>query len=324
MSANVRTTPERRSPRPRRNRHYENLLHQLNQRYHREFLRAERLARDLAWLERLRATWLFRAGRYLVNLFRRCIARPPRDAKVTPLALEPVGPTGRVSIIIPFRDQAALLRDCLTSLRTSSYRNYEIILVDNGSHEPALLRLLARLEHRRRYRILRDDRPFNFSALCNHAATAARGDWLLFLNNDTRVLTPDWLEQLLTVAQQPKVGIVGATLLYPDQTIQHAGMIQRADGVWVHLNHKQTFCNAIPGVVLSVPAVSAACMLINRELFFSLGGFDESRPIVHNDVDLCRRARVQGHTIVVTPHARLLHYESLSRGYALTPADASA
>jgi len=238
---------------------------------------------------------------------------------------KPVRPAGRVSLIIPFRDRPELLRDCLRGLRLSTYRDYEVVLVDNESSEPGLLGLLARLEQRRRYRVVRRPEEFNFSLLCNVGARQARGDWLLFLNNDTGVLTPDWMEQMLTVAAQPGVGVVGATLLYPDGTLQHAGMFRRSDGVWDHLGR------GLPGdapgergelrQVRAVPAVSAACLLVGRDLFFELGGFDESRPVTHNDADLCRRARARGLLVAVTPHARLLHYESLSRGYTLTPPD---
>src|SRR5262249_30134789 len=148
---------------------------------------------------------------------------------------------GRVSLVIPFRDRPELLRDCLASLGLGTYRDYEVVLVDNGSSDPALLRRLERLGRRWRYRVVARPGAFDLSLLCNAGAGQARGDWLLFLNNDTGVLTPDWLEQLLTVAAQPGVGAVGATLLYPDGTLQHAGMFRRADGVWDH------FGRGLPG-----------------------------------------------------------------------------
>jgi GT2 family glycosyltransferase len=291
------------------------LIHLLNQRYHQEFLRAERLCAQLALIEKLRATWLCRAYNWFRDKLRR---RKTRHAEATPLAMTPVKVAGRVSIVIPFRDQRQLLHDCLRSLRAGTYRDYEIILVDNGSSDPVLLRLLRRLERSRRYQVLRDPLPFNFSSLCNQGAAAASGDWLLFLNNDTCLLTPDWLERMIAVALQPNVGIVGATLYYPDGTVQHAGMYQREDGVWDHFHRgqQQTWSE-----VHGVAAVTAACLLIGRSLFESLGGFDEARPVTHNDVALCRRARELGKLVAVTPEARLLHYESLSRGYTLTPVD---
>jgi GT2 family glycosyltransferase len=129
---------------------------------------------------------------------------------------------------------------------------------------------------------------------------------------------------MLTVAAQPGVGAVGATLLYPDGTVQHAGMFQRRDGVWDHFgrglwpDHTEELRQ-----VRAVPAVSAACLLLRRGLFEDVGGFDEALPVVHNDTDLCRRLRGRGQLVAVTPHARLLHYESLSRGYTLTPPEPS-
>lgn len=293
------------------------LIHLLNQRYHQEFIRAERLEADLRVVQKLRATWVLRGLRWLRNLLRR--QRPaPADCAVAPLPLRPVSLDGRVSVIIPFRDRGELLRDCLASLRHSSPRPHEIVLVDNGSRERSLLRLLRKLERQPGYRVVRDPSPFNFSRLCNAGAAAATGDWLVFLNNDTSVLTENWLDELIRVARQPNVGIVGATLFYPDGTLQHAGLTRRADGVWEHPGRGQ---RVVSSEVQTVPAVSAACLLIGRALFEQLHGFDEARPVTHNDVELCRRARALGHLVAVTPHARLLHYESLSRGYTLTPPD---
>jgi GT2 family glycosyltransferase len=305
--------------RRRRARDHRRIIHLLNQRYHQEFIRAECLQADAALVQALRATWLFRALRWLKEKLRPSTRRTMLDGEVAPLILKPVEVSGRVSIVIPFRDRGELLRDCLASLRLGTYRDFEVILVDNGSSEPDLLRLLRRLEKKRRYRVVRDPGLFNFSRLCNAGARAAPGEWLLFLNNDTCVLTPDWLEQMITVARQPEVGIVGAKLLYPDGTVQHAGMFQRGDGVWDHFGRGRPSSDCQE--VRSVPAVSAACLLISRSLFEQLNGFDEERPITHNDVDLCRRARARGHLIAITVQAQLLHYESLSRGYALTPVD---
>jgi GT2 family glycosyltransferase len=303
---------------------YRSLLCLLNQRYHREFVRAEVLESLLAPLRALRLTWVLSG----LGRLRRWLARPPRcvaDADWAPLELRPVEPAGRVSLVIPFRDRPELLRDCLASLRLSTYRDYEVVLVDNGSNDPQLLRYLRRLEQRRRCRVVRRPGPFNFPRLCNAGAEQARGDYLLFLNNDTCVLTPDWLEQLLVVASQPGVGIVGATLLYPDGTLQHAGMFRRPDGIWDHFARGRPAADAGAHGELRqvrvVPAVTAACLLIARERFFALGGFDERLAVTHNDTDLCRRARARGLLVAVTPHARLLHYESLSRGYHRVPAD---
>jgi GT2 family glycosyltransferase len=212
-------------------------------------------------------------------------------------------------------------------MRQGSYRNFELVLVDNGSTDPEMTRFLRGRKGRRRWRVLHRPGAFNFARLCNQGAAKTQGDFLLFLNNDTQVLTSDWLEQMLAVARRPEVGVVGATLLYPNGSLQHAGMFRRADGVWDHFYRGQpdtTFAkNEESRFVRTVPAVTGACLMIGRQLFTGLGGFDESLAVTHNDTDLCRRVRAKGLVVAVTPHARLLHYESLSRGHALVPPDLS-
>jgi GT2 family glycosyltransferase len=308
---------------PRPPHAYRTLIHALNQRYHDEFVRAANLEALLAPVRALRLMWLLRGLAHVWRWLRHPRGRTAgREDTWVPLSPHPTEPAGRVSVVIPFRDRCELLRDCLASLSRGTYRDSEVVLVDNASHEPRLLRLLARLERRRRFRVLRRPGPFNFARLCNEGARAAGGDYLLFLNNDTVVVTPDWLEQMLAVAGRPEVGVVGATLLYPDGTLQHAGLSRRSDGVW---DHPYRGCLADSAEELrqvrAVPAVTGACLLIRRELFDELGGFDESLPLTHNDTDLCRRVRARGLLVALTPHARLMHYESLSRGYAPVPAE---
>jgi O-antigen biosynthesis protein len=209
------------------------------------------------------------------------------------------------------------LRNCLHGIWRSSYRDFEVILVDNGSAEPRMLRYLDHLRTRRRIRVISCPEPFNFARLCNQGAVAARSDWLLFLNNDTEALSTDWLEKLLEVAGHPRVGIVGATLLHADGTLQHAGIFPTPDGCWTHLHENEPATS--PGDhgellhVRTVPAVTGACLLIARHRFEELGGFDERFPSDHNDVDLCLRARQRGWLTAVTPHARLTHFAGLSR-----------
>jgi GT2 family glycosyltransferase len=299
------------------------LIHHLNRRYHLEWERAERLEVELA---RARRWGLWPALELLRRLKRRL--RPPvadLTSGLLPWPLQtvteiPGEPVGRVSIIIPFRDRPELLRNCLRSLRVSSYGRFEVVLVNNGSAEPRTQRYLWRLEGLRRVRLVDCPGPFNFSRLCNEGARRAAGDHLLFLNNDTEVLTPDWLERLLLVERHPEVGAVGATLLYPDRTIQHAGIFPHRDGRWVHAYrgrpHDDAGDHGELGHVRAVPAVTAACLLVRREQFAALGGFDERFATTFGDVDLCRRVREEGRLVVMTPHARLLHFESLTRGYA--------
>jgi GT2 family glycosyltransferase len=309
------------SARPRRRDRYRALIHQLNQRYRREWERAEYLAGELAGMQRSR---VWRAVGWVSRLKRALFPPPaPRylpwddDWQASPGPAAP--PSGRVSLIIPFRDRVELLGNCLRSLRRSTYRRFEVVLVDNGSAEARTRRFLRRLRERRGVRVLDCPGPFNFSRLCNAGARQASGRYLLFLNNDTEVLTPDWLEQLLALATLPEVGAAGATLLYPDRTIQHAGIFPRTDGLW---DHAHRGCPADHAGdrgelrrVRAVPAVTAACLLIRRDRFRSLGGFDEGMPLAMGDVDLCCRLRRRGLHVAITPHARLLHFESLSRGY---------
>ena len=305
---------------PRRARGpYRDLIHLLNQRYRKEWERAEALAAELA---ALRGSRLARLVAWLRRLKQRL--RPPAAPAYLPWSVPcpewpaAAPPAGRVSIIIPFKDRVELLRDCLRSLRASSYRDYEIILVDNGSTEPRTQRFLWRLTGRPGVQVIDCPGPFNFSRLCNAGARRAAGDYLLFLNNDTEALTPDWLEQLVVLAGRPEVGAVGATLLYPDGTIQHAGIFPRSDGAWVHRYRglpAEGGQEAELRRVRAVPAVTGACLLLRRDLFLALGGFDEALPLTFSDVELCCRLRAQGLLVVVTPHARLLHFESLSRGW---------
>jgi GT2 family glycosyltransferase len=299
---------------------YRDLIHLLNRRYRKEWERAEGLAAELAALRGSRV-WRLVAG--LRRLKHRLL--PPAvpvylpwsvPCPAWPAPAEP--PSGRVSIVIPFKDRVELLRDCLRSLRASSYRNYETILVDNGSTERRTQRYLWRLTGRPGVHMVDCPGPFNFSRLCNAGARRAGGDYLLFLNNDTEVVTSDWLEQLLLLARWPEVGAVGATLLYPDGTIQHAGIFPRSDGTWTHRYRGLPADGgeeAELGRVRAVPAVTGACLLVRRDRFLALGGFDEGLPLTFSDVELCGRLRAQGLLVVVTPYARLFHFESLSRGW---------
>jgi GT2 family glycosyltransferase len=314
---------ERSSRRRGRHNHDRDLIHLLNQRYRREWERAEALAAEL---DAVRGAHFWQAVAWLRRLGRRLL--PPRPAPTYlpwddtyPDAEEPARPAGRVSIVVPFRDRPELLRNCLRSLRRGTYRDYEVVLVDNGSSEPGTQRLLWRLAGRPGVQVLDCPGPFNFSRLCNAGVRRAAGDYVLFLNNDTEVLDPDWLEQLLVHAGRPEVGVVAATLLYPDRTIQHAGIFPRSDGHWAHRYRGVPADHAGERGELrrvrAVPAATAACLLVRRERFVILGGFDEGLPLTFSDVDLCCRLRRLGLFVVVTPHARLFHYESLTRGWAV-------
>lgn len=225
-----------------------------------------------------------------------------------------------VSIIVPTRDRADLLRTCMESLRRkTSYANYEIIVVDNGSSEPLALDYLAWLEQSGTARVLRDPSPYNFSQLNNRAARQARGELLCLLNNDTEVFDGAWLEEMVRQAIRPEIGAVGAKLLYPDGRLQHAGVVVGLGQAAGHA-HRFTPSDA-PGYFLQshiaryVSAVTAACLVISRAKFEQVGGLDEENfAVAYNDVDFCLRLQQAGWHNVYTPHAVLIHHESVSRG----------
>lgn len=307
----------------RQGRRWRTLLHRLNRRYREEFDRAERLQAEVDDIRGSRLWKWFTFLRSFRRLFTfRARSTPFVTARET-LKLNPTNPIPptTISIIIPFKDDLPLLATCLKSLRRSTHVQREIILVDNGSHEQRTARFLERWLKRREGCVLSRPAPFNFSWLCNEGAKQAKGDVLLFLNNDTEVIGRDWLEQMLLVLATPHIGVVGATLLYPDGTLQHAGL-EETPGGWSHPHRGQPA--AVAGTeVRTVSAVTGACLMIRREVFWELVGFDERLPVTMNDVDLCVRARQQGWLAAVTPHARLLHYESMARGYSVEKAPCS-
>ncbi len=224
-----------------------------------------------------------------------------------------------VSIIIPTRDNVDVLRTCLESIaQLTSYSSYEIILIDNLSESPGTFRYYDSLREAGRVRLLKYSEPFNYAAINNYVVRVSKGDYLLFLNNDTEVISPDWIEQMLMYSLRKDVGAVGAKLYYPDGSIQHAGVIVGLGGVAGH-SHK-FFSRASAGyfsrleIVQNLSAVTAACMMVRRDVFNESGGFDESFSHAFNDVDLCMKIRQKGYLIVFTPYAELYHHESKTRG----------
>ena len=222
-----------------------------------------------------------------------------------------------VSIIVPTRDRWLLLQQCLRSIEErTTYSRYEIIVLDNDSREAETLNGLKAVADR--WPVYQRPGPFNFSALNNFGAAKARGEYLVFLNNDTQVVEPDWLTAMLEHAQRADVGAVGARLHYPDGRIQHAGLVLGVGGAADHafkgLRGDQLTYFALGDVVRNVSAVTAACMMVPRRAFEEIGGFDERLDVAHNDVDLCLRLRREGYLIVYTPGALLYHHESGTRG----------
>jgi GT2 family glycosyltransferase len=224
-----------------------------------------------------------------------------------------------VSIIIPTRDRVALLRTCVLSvLGATRYPDYEIIIVDNGSREQKTADYLASIAKNPRVRVIRDDGPFNYSALNNAAVRAARGDVLCLLNNDVEVLDDQWLTALVRQATRPDIGAAGAKLLYADQRIQHAGVIVGLHDAAGHAHRFQR--NADAGyfaqahIARYVSAVTGACLVVERRKFDAVGGLDEETfAVAFNDVDLCLKLNEAGWHNVYVPQAVLIHHESQSR-----------
>ena len=231
----------------------------------------------------------------------------------------------KISIIIPNKDHIEDLELFLFSLtKRSTYKNYEILIVENNSEKPETFEYYKKLPDRYpKVKVLTWEKEFNYSAINNFAAKQAEGVYLLFLNNDVEILTPQWMEEMLQICQQKDVAITGAKLYYPDDTIQHAGVVLGLGGIAGHIMCKAS--REDPGyfgrtvTVQEISAVTAACMMIRTEDFWNAGGFDETFQVAFNDIDLCMKVRAAGKKIVFTPYAELYHYESKSRGLEDTP-----
>ncbi len=230
----------------------------------------------------------------------------------------------RVGIIIPTRDHCDVLQQCIESIRErTTYQNYEIVVVDNDSVQEATKAYLASLNQFTNIRVLPWSGAFNYAAIHNSIAAQLQSDLLLFLNNDTTVISPDWLEEMAGHAMRPDVGAVGARLLYPNRTLQHGGIILGIGGVASH-SHLRLPADEFgyfgrARAIQNFSAVTGACMMTRREVFLRMGGFDKRNlPVTFNDVDYCLRLREQEMLIVWTPYAELIHYESQSRGRELS------
>ena len=223
------------------------------------------------------------------------------------------------SIIIPTKDRADLLTQCLASLRATRPSNFEILIVDNGSSEKATLDLYRSLQTAADLRFVYSPGPFNFSHLCNQGAALARAPILVFLNNDTTAVKTDWLVKLVKWASEPDVGAVGAKLLYPSGRLQHGGVVLGLHGLVHHMNvgasqHEAGYLGRLR-VPHEVSAVTGACMAVTKWKFKAVEGFDSKRfPVELNDIDLCLRLSQRGWKTVFTPEAVLIHHESASRG----------
>lgn len=231
----------------------------------------------------------------------------------------PVTEAPLVSILIPNKDQKGSLELCIRSIREKTkYENYEIVIIENNSATQEIFEYYEEVQKDEKIRVITWNREFNYSAINNFGVKHAKGDLLLFLNNDVEVLTDDWMEELVGNCLRPEVGITGVKLLYPDGTIQHAGTVIGMGGVAGHM-----FVN-MPGersgylhkasLQMDYSAVTAACMMMKRSVFEKIGGFEERLSVAFNDVDLCLRTNEAGYLVVYDPYVKLYHYESKSRG----------
>ncbi len=230
-----------------------------------------------------------------------------------------------ISIIIPNKDHIDDLKRCMESIeQKSTYKNYEYIIVENNSTDPATFEYYKKLEAENpKVRMVYWDGVFNYSAINNYGASFAKGEYLLLLNNDTEIINPDCLEELLGYCMRKDVGAVGARLYYEDDTIQHAGVVIGFGGIAGHCFVQQKrgttgYCHRII-CAQDYSAVTAACMMVKRSAFDAVGGLSEELAVAFNDIDFCMKLRKAGYLIVYNPYAELYHYESKSRGLEDTP-----
>lgn len=229
----------------------------------------------------------------------------------------------KVSIIIPNKNQYELLKDCIDSIiQNTLYLDYEILIIENGSSDADILEYYRHLRrHHLDISVIPFRKPFNFSEINNFAVNQSNGKYLLFLNNDTKVINSGWLTEMVNNLKEDDIGAVGAALLYKDEKIQHIGVTIHPQYVAFHHNH-----NSPRSIIQEefdspkiVDAVTGACLLTSKYIFKEVDGFDENLPLAYNDVDFCMKLRDKGYKIKWTPDCLLYHYESKTRGYEDTP-----
>ncbi|MEI8204513.1 MAG: glycosyltransferase family 2 protein [Bacteroidota bacterium] len=231
-------------------------------------------------------------------------------------------PNAKVSIIIPSRNKADLLKKCLRSIeKKSTYKNFEIIVIDNNSDQKDFFQLIKQYSRHAdlNFKCIQDKEEFNFSRLINLGRKHASGEYLMLLNNDTEVISPDWLEAMLEHVQRKEIGVTGAKLLYDNDTIQHAGVIIGLGGAAGHVlvgedRDGPGYFNYV-NMLNTYSAVTGACFMVRTDVFDEVGGFDESFGTEYNDVDFCLKVVEAGYRNLYVPHCELYHYESMSRGH---------
>ena len=231
----------------------------------------------------------------------------------------PVTGSPLVSILIPNKDQLPTLKKCLKSIwEKTEYTNYEILIIENNSTEKETFEFYKKIDGRHHVRVLYWDKEFNYSAINNFGAAQAKGEYLLLLNNDTEVITKGWMKELLSHCQRPEVGMVGAKLYFPDNTIQSAGTIigmgGMADHAFVNMDRKKSGYMHRASIQVDMSGVTAACAMVKRSVYEEVHGLEENLTVAFNDVDLGLKIVTAGYLIVFDPYAELYHYESKSRG----------
>ncbi|MCI5587346.1 MAG: glycosyltransferase family 2 protein, partial [Lachnospiraceae bacterium] len=225
-----------------------------------------------------------------------------------------------ISIIIPNKDHVEDLSRCINSIiNKSSYKNYEIIVVENNSTEKETFEYYEKIKRENKAKVCIWEDEFNYSAINNFGEEISKGEYIVLLNNDIEVISENWIEEMLMYAQRDRTGAVGCMLYYPDDTVQHAGVIVGIGGIAGH-SHKhfkrgeKGYCDRM-AAVQNMSAVTAACMMTSRKCFEEAGGLDEKLKVAFNDIDYCMKLRKAGYDVIFTPFAEMYHYESISRGY---------
>lgn len=224
-----------------------------------------------------------------------------------------------ISIIIPNKDEKESLKACLESIwEKSTYKNYEILIVENNSQTSEIFQYYEELKEQKKARILYWKQGFNYAAINNFAVKEAKGQYYLFLNNDITVIASNWMEEMLGNCQREEVGAVGAKLYYPDNTIQHAGCVVGLGGIaghlFINMPRNRTGYLHKASIQQDLSAVTAACIMVKKEAFEKAGGFTEELAVAFNDVDLCLKIRKNGYLIVYNPAVEMYHMESKTRG----------
>lgn len=232
----------------------------------------------------------------------------------------PVKGEPKISIIIPNKDHKKDLKRCIKSILKSTYKNYEIIIVENNSKEKNIFKYYKKLEKNSNIKIEKCEMSiFNYSKLNNYGASKANGEYFVFLNNDTKIITNNWLETIISNCQREEIGAIGAKLIYKNKRIQHAGVVLNLTGTAGHVNWNEKENN--PGyfgrimIQQNVSAVTGALLGVSKKTFDQVNGFDETFPIAYNDVDFCLKIQDIGKLITYNPYIEAYHYESQSRGY---------